>query len=47
MTGDEKVPADFDSMETVHHGVNAAVDENGGPIHHTQTNGYEHAAKVV
>jgi len=46
MTGDEAVPADFDTPEMLHHGVLASVAENAGPVHDPQdTNGY--AAKAV
>lgn len=40
MTGDEAVSADFDKLEMVHRGALTAVDENAGPVHHTNTNEY-------
>jgi len=46
MTGDEKVPADFDQVVGLS-GKNTAIDENGGPVHHSRSEGHEYATKVV
>jgi len=48
MTGDEKIPSDFDQTDSMRRGVEASVDENAGPHHsHLHPSHHEFAEKAV